>query len=98
MAKPINKSYFPIRRQLPEHKDLTRKQLSKLKRVLAKHGRKLPKPGYCTITTKIGGKFANIVGSTENSTSEVCHYTRIVNGKVKHVYTMHGKAARNRRG
>lgn len=93
MAKPTNRSYFPLRRLLPEHKKLTRKQVSKLKRVLAKHGRKLPKAGWCTITTKVGGRFTNIVGSTQHSTSEICH--EVYNGK--HEYVMRAKPARNRR-
>lgn len=92
MAKPKNRSYFPLRRQLPESKVLTRKQVGKLKRVFAKHGRKLPKHGRCAITTKIGGRFSNVVGSMEHSTSEVCREVR--NGKS--VLVMYAKPARNR--
>lgn len=92
MPSPKNRSYFPLRRQLGEYKVLTRKQVSKLKRVLAKHGRKLPKPGYCTLTTKVGGKFTNIVASGSVSTSEVCSEVR--NGK--RVYVMRARPARTR--
>lgn len=92
MAKPKNRSYFPIRRLLPESRKLTRKQVSALKRALAKHGRQLPRAGWCSITTKIGGKFANIVGSSQHSTSEVCH--DVIRGK--HIYTVHAKPARTR--
>lgn len=90
--KPKNRSYFTLRRQLPEYKTLTRKQVSKAKRALAKHGLKLPKPGWCTITTKIGGKFTNLVASGQHSTSEIC--SEIYNGK--RVYVMRAKPARNR--
>jgi hypothetical protein len=96
MPNPKNKSYFPLRRLLSEHHELSRKQLSAVKRALAKQGRKLPKPGWCAITTKIGGKFTNIVASSEHSTSEVCHDVRVSNGKPKHVYTLRASPARNR--
>lgn len=92
MAKPKNKSYFPLRRPTPTAQKLTRKQISALKRSLAKHGRKLPKLGYCSVTTKIGGKFSNVVGSMEHSTSEVCH-ERLYG---KHVYTLNARPARSR--
>ena len=97
MARPENKSYFPLRRQLPEHKELNRKQVSAVKRALAKHGRKLPKVGYCALTTKVGGKFVNIVGSTQVSTSEICHEVRRTAKGVKHVYVMRSKPARSRK-
>lgn len=93
MPHPKNRSYFPLRRQLPEYKVLTRKQVSKAKRALAKHGLKLPKPGWCTITTKVGGKFKNIVASGSVSTSEIC--SEIQGGK--RVYVMRSKPARSRR-
>lgn len=92
MARPINRSYFPLRRQLPESRTLTRKQVSKLKKALAKQGLKLPKPGWCTITTKVGGKYRNTVASSAHSTSEVCH--AYINGKVK--YVMHASPRRSR--
>ena len=97
MAKPKNKSYFPLRRLLPEHKELTRKQVSTVKRALAKRGRKLPKPGYCMGLTNIGGKHhPELVISSAHSTSEVCHDVRVIGGKVKHVYTMHSHPRRTR--
>lgn len=94
MPHPKNRSYFPLIRQTGEHHKLTRKQLSKLKRVLAKHGRKLPKAGYCVNTTKVGGKFTKeyIVASGSISTSEICH--EIYGGK--HEYWIRAKPLRRR--
>lgn len=93
MARPVNRSYFPLWRTLPEHHVLTRKQVAAARRALAKQGLKLPRPGYCTITTKVAGKYRNIVASSQDSTSEICHERR--NGKV--VYVLRATAARSRR-
>lgn len=93
MAKPVNKSYFPLRRQLPEHKKLSRKQLAAVKRALAKRGRKLPKAGFCIGLTKIGGKHRpELVISSVHSTVEICH--EVYNGK--HEYTMRSHPRRTR--
>lgn len=62
-----------------EPKRLTRKQVLALKRALARRGLKLPKPGWCTVTTKSGGRYDRTVAAGTRRTSEVCH--EIVNGK-----------------
>lgn len=60
-------------------KKLTRKQVSAFKRALNRQGFKLPKVGWCFITTKQGGKYSRTVVSSARRTSEVCHY--VVGGK-----------------
>ena len=52
---------------------LTRKQVAAAKRALARHGLKLPKPGYCVITTKAGGRYNRVVVSSNRPASEICH-------------------------
>lgn len=92
MAKPVNRSYFPLRRQLPEHKTLTRKQAAHARKALKRRGLKMPKPGWCTITTKIGGRNSNLVVSSRHSTNEIC--ASRINGKI--VYEMRAHPRRTK--
>lgn len=71
-------------------KKLTRKQVSALKRALARKGQKLPKVGWCKITTKAGGRYDGTVRSGVRRTSEVCHDIR--NGR--HVYEVRAHSPR----
>lgn len=92
MAKPVNKSYFPLRRQLPEYKELNRKQAAHARKALKRRGLKMPKPGWCTITTKVAGRNSRLVVSSQHSTSEICAERK--GGKTVYVMRAHPRRTR----
>ncbi len=63
----------------------TKKQLTAIKRGLTRSSLKLPRPGYCVIMTRKGGKPSRLVASSHDGTSEICHDGKGANGRHKYI-------------